>query len=113
MVPHPRDFQAAGHQAQLPSCSITRREFGGTLLFSRSRRLSDATGIDQALGAAAAQRKIPAVTALVATAEKTLYPGAIGKLDSASGVDVTLESIFTIASMTKAITTTAALQLVE
>jgi methyl acetate hydrolase len=94
--------------------TITRREFGGTLLLlSRTRTLSGGSGIDQALRAAVAQRKIPAVTAMVATSEKTIYTGAIGKRDSASGADVTPESIFAIASITKAVTTTAALQLVE
>jgi CubicO group peptidase (beta-lactamase class C family) len=53
------------------------------------------------------------VTAAVATADKVIYTGAFGKRDSASGMDVASDSIFAIASMTKAITSTAALQLVE
>ncbi len=59
------------------------------------------------------RRKIPAVAAMVATADKITYEGAFGKRDSASGVDLKTDSIFAIASMTKAITTAAALQLVE
>jgi len=43
---------------------------------------------------------------------KTLYSGAFGVRDS-SGTPVTVDSIFSIASMTKAVTTVAALQLVE
>jgi len=50
---------------------------------------------------------------MVATADKTIYAGAFGKRDSASGVDVKTDSIFLIASMTKAITTVAAMQLIE
>ncbi len=50
---------------------------------------------------------------MVASPDKVTYSGAFGKRDSASGIDVKLDSIFLIASMTKAITTTAALQLVE
>jgi CubicO group peptidase (beta-lactamase class C family) len=50
---------------------------------------------------------------MVATADKTTYSGAFGKRDLASGVDVKPDSIFAIASMTKAITTAAAMQLVE
>jgi CubicO group peptidase (beta-lactamase class C family) len=42
-----------------------------------------------------------------------LYSGAFGKRDADSGIDVTPDSIFAIASMTKAITSTAAMQLVE
>ncbi len=51
--------------------------------------------------------------AMVATADKTTYTGAFGKPDSASGIDVKPDGIFFIASMTKAITSTAALQLLE
>ena len=45
--------------------------------------------------------------------DSILYSGAFGKRDSASGVDVQPDSIFAIASMTKAITSVAAMQLVE
>src|SRR5437016_5220672 len=68
--------------------------------------------IDDALRSGIAQRKIPAAVAMVAAEGKTLYAGAFGKRDSA-GTPVTLDSIFAIASMTKAVTTVAALQLVE
>jgi len=49
---------------------------------------------------------------MVASESKTLYEGAFGTRDS-SGAPVRIDSIFGIASMTKAITTVAALQLVE
>jgi CubicO group peptidase (beta-lactamase class C family) len=49
---------------------------------------------------------------MVADGHSILYSGAFGTRDS-SGVPVTADSIFAIASMTKAITTVAALQLVE
>jgi len=70
-------------------------------------------GIDETLRTGIVNRKIPAVTAIVATPDKILYSGAFGKRDSASGVEVTPGSMFRIASMTKAITTTATMQLVE
>ena len=87
---------------------ITRREFGGAalLLGTHAGKLSGATGLAEALRAAVERRKIPAAAAMVATAEKTIYSGAFGNA-------VTADSIFTIASMTKAITSVAALQLVE
>jgi CubicO group peptidase (beta-lactamase class C family) len=51
---------------------------------------------------------------MVATADKITYQGAFGKRDVAkSGARATPDSIFAIASMTKAITSTAALQLVD
>ena len=50
---------------------------------------------------------------MVANGKTVLYSGAFGTRDAASGMPVSAHSIFSIASMTKAITTTAALQLVE
>jgi CubicO group peptidase (beta-lactamase class C family) len=49
----------------------------------------------------------------VADRSRTTYAAAFGKRDSASRTALTTSAIFRIASMTKAITTTAALQLVE
>jgi len=94
---------------------LTRREFGGglALLGLQTPRLWAAPGIDDVLREGMQKRKIPAVAAMAATADKITYSGAFGKRDSASGVAVKPDSIFAIASMTKAITTTAALQLVE
>jgi len=50
---------------------------------------------------------------MAATADKITYTGAFGTRDSKSGVAVTPESIFMIASMTKPVTSVAAMQLVE
>ena len=50
---------------------------------------------------------------MVAMRNKIIYQAAFGERDVASGVNVTPDSIFSIASMTKAITSTAALQLVD
>jgi methyl acetate hydrolase len=68
--------------------------------------------IDDTLRAEIARRKIPAAVGMAATRRTTLYAGAFGKRD-AEGTPVTMDSIFGIASMTKAITTVAAMQLVE
>ena len=50
---------------------------------------------------------------MAATSDKITYTGAFGKRDSASGIDVTPDSLFVIASMTKPVTSVAAMQLVE
>ncbi len=50
---------------------------------------------------------------MAATSTKTTYTGAFGMRDSKSGIAVTPESIFMIASMTKPVTSVAAMQLVE
>jgi len=95
--------------------SISRREFGSIalVLAAQSKRLFAATGLDETLRSSMTRRKIPVVVAMVATPDKITYTGAFGKRDSASGVDVKPDSIFFIASMTKAITSAAAMQLVE
>ncbi|MGO9256054.1 MAG: serine hydrolase domain-containing protein [Bryobacteraceae bacterium] len=97
---------------------ISRREFGGlaAVLGAQAGRLGGATigaaKIDDTLRSGIARRKIPAAVAMVAGERGILYLGAFGTRDS-SGVPVAADSIFAIASMTKAITTVAALQLVE
>ncbi|HEY2382738.1 MAG TPA: serine hydrolase domain-containing protein [Terriglobia bacterium] len=95
---------------------ITRREFAWTAaaLALQTRTLGAAVSpLDDVLRTGIQRRKIPAVAAMVATADKIRYQGAFGKRDVSSGIDVTPDSIFAIASMTKAITSTAALQLVD
>src|SRR6516164_5015139 len=92
---------------------LTRRQFNASVLAAAAPRLFGATSIDDTLRQGIASRKIPCAAAMVASADKIIYSGGFGKRDSASGIGVTPESIFAIASMTKAITTTAAMQLVE
>ena len=97
---------------------ISRREFAGLVAAAGApaRRLRGATvsaaALDDTLRAGIARRRIPAAAAMVAGERTVLYSGAFGTRDS-SGAPVAADSIFAIASMTKAITTTAALQLVE
>jgi methyl acetate hydrolase len=96
--------------------TFTRREFGSVMLAlgAQARKLAaSTTSIDETLLTGIARRKIPAVAAMAATATQTFYAGAFGKRDGASGIDVQSDSIFSIASMTKAIAATAAMQLVE
>src|SRR4051812_48027956 len=95
---HRRTFLAAG----IPAASGLNRLLAA----------SGTTAIDETLRSGIARRKIPAVVGMVANVDKTLYAGAFGQRDS-SGVPVQVDSIFQIASMTKAVTTVAALQLVE
>src|SRR5271170_4045134 len=95
---------------------MNRRQFGGALLLAgtamRTSRGASAE-IGGVLESSLQQHKIPAAVALAATSEKITYTGAFGKRDSKSGVPVTPKSIFVIASMTKPITSVAAMQLVE
>jgi methyl acetate hydrolase len=69
--------------------------------------------IDAALGEAAASKIVPGVVAMAATASGKIYEGAFGVRSLAGGPAMTLDTVFRIASMTEAITSVAAMQLVE
>ena len=68
---------------------------------------------DRVLRAAAEAAEVPGVVAVAATREGPVYQGAFGRRALPSGAPMTLDTVFWIASMTKAITSTAAMQLVE
>src|ERR1700716_1029235 len=69
--------------------------------------------IDQILRQKSEAKEIPGVVAMAATGNEVIYQGAFGKRDLSKDVSMTLDSVFWIASMTKAITTAAGMQLVE
>jgi methyl acetate hydrolase len=68
---------------------------------------------NQLLRRACESGSLPGVVAMIANREGTLYEAAFGERSSGSGAPMTLDTVVWIASMTKALTTTAALQLVE
>ncbi len=69
--------------------------------------------IDRLLDQAVKAGDVPGVAAMVATSEETLYSGGFGERRLGDGVAMTPDTVVAIASMTKALTSTAALQLVE
>src|SRR6267142_3911409 len=69
--------------------------------------------VDQVLKAATDRGDVPGVVAMAATREGPVYQGAFGRRALPDGPPMTADSVFWIASMTKAITSTAAMQLVE
>src|SRR6476646_8891506 len=69
--------------------------------------------IDAALSRATEAEEVPGVVAIAATDSGTLYESAFGLRDLAGGPAMTLDTVFRIASMTKAVTSVAAMQLVE
>ena len=69
--------------------------------------------IDAVLSRAVEAREVPGVVAMAATERGTLYEGAFGMRDLANGPAMTPDTVFRIASMTKAVTSVAAMQLVE
>jgi CubicO group peptidase (beta-lactamase class C family) len=104
---------------------FTRRSFNRTLAQSSALGLAlgatsahaapkpaFSTKLDRILANGLESRGLPMVAAMVAGPRTTLYQGAFGKRDEA-GPKIDTSAIFAIASMTKAITSAAALQLVE
>jgi methyl acetate hydrolase len=69
--------------------------------------------IDSALRRAVDAVEVPGVVAMAATDKGLLYEGAFGTRDLGVGPAMTLDTVFRIASMTKAVTCVAAMQLVE
>ena len=69
--------------------------------------------IDQVLRKAADTKDVPGVVAVAATGKEIIYQGAFGKRDLSKDAAMTSDSVFWIASMTKAVTTAGAMQLVE
>ncbi len=69
--------------------------------------------IDELLKTATDRGDVPGVVAMAATRESPVYQGAFGRRALPDGAAMTADTVFWIASMTKAITSTAAMQLVE
>jgi len=81
---------------------------------AQSGTRADKAAIDHLLQQAVGGGRLPGVVALAATDKGPIYQGAFGKRSlAADGADMTSDSVFWIASMTKAITSTAAMQQVE
>jgi CubicO group peptidase (beta-lactamase class C family) len=69
--------------------------------------------IDDVLRQKADAGELPGVVAIAASGDDVLYEGAFGKRDLSKDDAMTADSVFWIASMTKAVTTAGAMQLVE
>jgi CubicO group peptidase (beta-lactamase class C family) len=75
--------------------------------------MTDTAMIDAALRTAVAQGRVPGVVALATDRDGTRYAGAFGTRGLADATPMTPDTVFAIFSMTKAITSVAAMQLVE
>jgi CubicO group peptidase (beta-lactamase class C family) len=73
----------------------------------------DGTRIDAVLKEAVARGDVPGVVAMAANSQGVIYQGAFGKRNVGQDEDMTVDTVFRIASMTKAVTSVAAMQLVE
>jgi len=75
--------------------------------------MSSLNKIDQVLSQSVQAGDVPGVVAMAATDKGVVYEGAYGKRELGKDAPMTLDTVVWIASMTKAITCTAAMQLVE
>jgi methyl acetate hydrolase len=69
--------------------------------------------IDHVLRQAADGKTVAGVVALGATEKGVVYEGAFGKADMNAGSKISADTVFWLLSMTKAITATACMQLIE
>src|SRR5437667_1529736 len=75
--------------------------------------MSTIASIDKLFSQAVESKAMPGIVAVAATDKGTVYEGAFGKRELGKDAPMTVDSVVWIASMTKAITGTAAMQLVE
>jgi CubicO group peptidase (beta-lactamase class C family) len=68
---------------------------------------------DEALRRACDSGELPGVVAMATDGDRRLYEGAFGRRSIADPAPMTLDTVFWIASMTKAVTSVAAMQQVE
>jgi methyl acetate hydrolase len=96
------------------SAAVSFAKYGITPSWSAAGAKKDGLNVvDEVLRQAAETKEVPGVVAVAANSDGVIYEGAFGKRDLANGTDMTADSVFWIASMTKALTATAAMQLVE
>ena len=84
--------------------------FAGT---ASAQNSSASAALDAELRAAVERKDVPGVVALVVSRDRVLYQGAFGVADVSNGRPLTVDALFRIASMTKAVTSTALMQLIE
>jgi methyl acetate hydrolase len=75
--------------------------------------MTEFSHVDEVLGSAIDRGDVPGVVAMAAARDGVVYQAAFGRRDLSDEAAMSTDTVFWIASMTKAITSAAALQLVE
>jgi methyl acetate hydrolase len=76
-------------------------------------RATPSASLDEKLSAAITRGAVPGLVVIAATRDRILYQGVFGKADVGRARPMTADALFRIASMTKAVTSIAAMQLYE
>ena len=97
----------------LRTCVVPLAVAVAVVLNSCGLQASESPEIDSILQEAVDRGDVPGVVAMAATSKRIVYQGAFGKRFAEANEDMTLDSIFRIASMTKPVTSVAAMRLVE
>jgi methyl acetate hydrolase len=77
------------------------------------RRATPSASLDQKLSAAVTRGDVPGLVVVAATRDRILYQGVFGRAEVGHERPMTADALFRIASMTKAVTSVAAMQLYE
>jgi methyl acetate hydrolase len=79
----------------------------------QTARTTTSVSLDDKLSAAVARGDVPGLVVMAATRDRILYQGVFGKAEVGHARPMTADALFRIASMTKAVTSVAAMQLFE
>src|SRR4051812_11992151 len=92
---------------------VTGLVFAGLAGTASAQNSPGSAALDASLRGAVERKDVPGVVALVTDRKGVLYQSAFGVADVSTGRPLAADALFRIASMTKAVTSTALMQLVE